>query len=128
MQGDLKPVENDEERTQFLQRVLLDYLAVRGQVDPALTYSRHFYLAQWYQDNIKNVNTSPKQKASKTAEDSKRGGSRSSRKQPGQSTLFVKLQSFAARGSNLGIPDPRPFYGLVNPGIIRICNLIVIYM
>lgn len=99
MQGDLKPVENDEERTQFLQRVLLDYLAVRGQVDPALTYSRHFYLAQWYQDNIKNVNTSPKQKASKTAEDSKRGGSRSSRKQPGQSTLFVTCKVLP-----LGVP------------------------
>lgn len=45
------PVKNDEERTQFLQRVLLDYLAVRGQIEPALSHARHFYLAQWYQDN-----------------------------------------------------------------------------
>lgn len=104
MQGDLKPVENDEERTQFLQKVLLDYLAVRGQVDPALTYSRHFYLAQWYQDNIKNVNTSPKQKASKTPEDNKRGGSRSSRKQPGQSTLFVTYTAKFCR-EGFQIPD-----------------------
>jgi hypothetical protein len=40
----------EEERTQFLQRVLLDYLAVNGQSDQALTYARHFYLAQWYWD------------------------------------------------------------------------------
>ncbi|XP_046684148.1 LOW QUALITY PROTEIN: nipped-B-like protein [Homalodisca vitripennis] len=79
LKGEVQPVTDDEERTQFLQKVLLDYLAMRGQVDPALTYARHFYLAQWYQDNIKNV-TSPKMKSSKT-EDSKRGHSRN-RKQP----------------------------------------------
>ncbi|XP_068082252.1 nipped-B-like protein isoform X2 [Anabrus simplex] len=56
--GDRKPkvektgndLDPEEERTQFLQRVLLDYLAVNGQSDQALTYARHFYLAQWYRD------------------------------------------------------------------------------
>ncbi|XP_049783352.1 nipped-B-like protein [Schistocerca cancellata] len=43
-------LDPEEERTQFLQRVLLDYLAVNGQNDQALTYARHFYLAQWYRD------------------------------------------------------------------------------
>ncbi|GLH15037.1 hypothetical protein R5R35_008246 [Gryllus longicercus] len=43
-------MDPEEERTQFLQRVLLDYLAVNGQSDQALTYARHFYLAQWYRD------------------------------------------------------------------------------
>lgn len=43
-------LDYEEERTQFLQRVLLDYLAVTGQSDQALTYARHFYLAQWYWD------------------------------------------------------------------------------
>ncbi|XP_069694432.1 nipped-B-like protein A [Periplaneta americana] len=43
-------LDSEEERTQFLQRVLLDYLAVNGQNDQALTYARHFYLAQWYWD------------------------------------------------------------------------------
>ena len=43
-------LDYEEERTQFLQRVLLDYLAVNGQNDQALTYARHFYLAQWYWD------------------------------------------------------------------------------
>lgn len=80
MQGEVPPVADDEERTQFLQRVLLDYLAERGQSDPALTYARHFYLAQWYQDNIRQVTVSPKTKAS----DGKRGHTRN-RKQPGWS-------------------------------------------
>ena len=44
-------LDYEEERTQFLQRVLLDYLAVNGQNDQALTYARHFYLAQWYWDS-----------------------------------------------------------------------------
>lgn len=46
----LEELDYEEERTQFLQRVLLDYLAVNGQNDQALTYARHFYLAQWYWD------------------------------------------------------------------------------
>ncbi|XP_063234204.1 nipped-B-like protein isoform X2 [Bacillus rossius redtenbacheri] len=50
---DLDP---EEERTQFLQRVLLDYLAVSGQNDAALTYARHFYLAQWYKDTTTDRN------------------------------------------------------------------------
>ncbi|KAK0173665.1 hypothetical protein PV328_006828 [Microctonus aethiopoides] len=40
----------DEERTMFLQRVLLDHLAVNGTKDPSLMFARHFYLAQWYRD------------------------------------------------------------------------------
>lgn len=44
-------MKNDEERIQFLQRVLLDYLAIRSLSEPALSHARHFYLAQWYQDN-----------------------------------------------------------------------------
>ncbi|XP_046405626.1 nipped-B-like protein isoform X2 [Ischnura elegans] len=47
VQEELDP---EEERTQFLQRVLLDYLAVNGQSDHALCYARHFYIAQWYRD------------------------------------------------------------------------------
>ena len=43
-------LDDEEERNQFLQRVLLDYLAVNGHNDQALIYARHFYLAQWYKD------------------------------------------------------------------------------
>ena len=40
----------EEDRTRFLQRVLLDYLAVSAERDPALLHCRHFYLAQWYKE------------------------------------------------------------------------------
>ncbi|KAJ8923545.1 hypothetical protein NQ315_010123 [Exocentrus adspersus] len=45
-------VTSDEERTQFLQRVLLDFLAVNSQNDEAYKYARHFYIAQWYKDTV----------------------------------------------------------------------------
>ncbi|XP_043282978.1 nipped-B-like protein B [Venturia canescens] len=47
---EISGLSEDEERTMFLQRVLLDYLAVNGTKDTALGYARHFYLAQWYRD------------------------------------------------------------------------------
>lgn len=47
---DIIGLSEDEERTVFLQKVLLDYLAVNGTKDSALGYARHFYLAQWYRD------------------------------------------------------------------------------
>ena len=43
-------LDANEERVVFLQKVLLDYLAVNGTKDSALGYARHFYLAQWYKD------------------------------------------------------------------------------
>ncbi|XP_032683463.1 nipped-B-like protein B [Odontomachus brunneus] len=47
---DIMGLSEDEERMVFLQKVLLDYLAVNGTKDSALGYARHFYLAQWYRD------------------------------------------------------------------------------
>lgn len=69
---DLDP---EEERTQFLQRVLLDYLAVNGQSDPAWTYARHFYLAQWYHDCM-----STKSKPNHTPSKQNKRGKRKKRK------------------------------------------------
>lgn len=43
-------VKNDEERIQFLQRVLLDFLAVNAQNDEAYRFARHFYIVQWYKE------------------------------------------------------------------------------
>jgi len=40
--------ESEEAKTEFLQRILLDYLAVHGQDDPALLHARHFYIAAWW--------------------------------------------------------------------------------
>ncbi|XP_055299107.1 nipped-B protein isoform X6 [Sitodiplosis mosellana] len=44
-------VDPEEERTEFLQRILLDFLAVNAHEDNLVyDYARHFYLTQWYQD------------------------------------------------------------------------------
>lgn len=48
----LLATNTEEERTQFLQRVLLDFLAVNAQNDEAYKYARHFYIAQWYKDAV----------------------------------------------------------------------------
>lgn len=45
-------VNNDHERSIFLQRVLLDFLAVNAQNDEAYKYARHFYITQWYKDAV----------------------------------------------------------------------------
>ncbi|KAJ0180531.1 hypothetical protein K1T71_003935 [Dendrolimus kikuchii] len=53
-------LDEDEERTEFLQRVLLDYLAINGQKDQAWNCARHFYITQWYRDMvIQPKSTSP---------------------------------------------------------------------
>jgi len=44
-------LDPEEQRTRFLQRVLLDYLTVSGgEEDPSTLSSRHFYISQWYRD------------------------------------------------------------------------------
>ncbi|KAL9928533.1 nipped-B cohesin loading factor isoform 2-T4 [Glossina fuscipes fuscipes] len=46
-------VDPEEERTEFLQKILLDFLAVNAQEENLIwDYARHFYLAQWYRDII----------------------------------------------------------------------------
>lgn len=55
-------LDADEQRIQFLQRVLLDFLAVNGQRESAWECARHFYLTQWYRDSLakKKSLTQPK--------------------------------------------------------------------
>nr|XP_049695588.1 nipped-B-like protein B isoform X1 [Helicoverpa armigera] len=56
-------LDEDEERTEFLQRVLLDYLAINGQKDQAWNCARHFYITQWYRDMVvQPKSTSPTKK------------------------------------------------------------------
>lgn len=44
-------IDAEEERTEFLQRILLDFLAVNAQDENIVwCHSRHFYLTQWYRD------------------------------------------------------------------------------
>lgn len=46
-------VDPEEERTEFLQVILLDFLAVNAEEDNLIyDYARHFYLVQWYKDVI----------------------------------------------------------------------------
>lgn len=67
-QYDKLEIKSDEERTTFLQRVLLDYLAVKSHNDDSLAHARHFYICQWYQDALNEANSSSntKTKHSKT--------------------------------------------------------------
>jgi cohesin loading factor subunit SCC2 len=41
-------MDEEEERCQYLQRVLLDFLAVNGQGDQSFNYARHFYIVIWF--------------------------------------------------------------------------------
>lgn len=52
MQKNFIDTNPDEERIQFLQRVLLDFLAVKAQNDEAYKFARHFYIAQWYKEAV----------------------------------------------------------------------------
>ncbi|KAJ2952749.1 hypothetical protein O0L34_g7104 [Tuta absoluta] len=58
-------LDEDEERTEFLQRVLLDYLAINGQKDQAWNCARHFYITQWYRDMVAQPKSSSPTKRSK---------------------------------------------------------------
>lgn len=59
-EGDLEQEDSiaeltpDEERVEFLQKILLDFLAVNAQEENIVwEHSRHFYLTQWYRDILK---------------------------------------------------------------------------
>lgn len=44
-------IDAEEERTEFLQRILLDYLLLNSQEEnPVWNHARHFYLTLWYYD------------------------------------------------------------------------------
>jgi cohesin loading factor subunit SCC2 len=45
----------EEDRTQYLQRLLLEYLNIHSDAEHALKYTRDFYIAQWYVDSAKDV-------------------------------------------------------------------------
>ncbi|GFU63535.1 nipped-B-like protein [Trichonephila clavipes] len=53
-----KPVKRDE--AQILQKALLQYLDSNAPNDPALQFSRRFYIAQWYRDAAAEIKRSDK--------------------------------------------------------------------
>jgi len=62
----------------FLQRVLLDYLAVNGgETDHATMNARHFYICQWYRDaNASTKKAKKAKKANQTNNNSKKNRKR----------------------------------------------------
>lgn len=62
---------------EFLQRLLLDYLTVHGQSDPALMHARHFYIASWWKSSYSDIERALKgpkpAKASKMKKKKKKG-------------------------------------------------------
>lgn len=88
-------VDPEEERTEFLQKILLDFLAVNAQEDNLIwDYARHFYLTQWYKDVI--------QRKKKIAEGEK--GYASRKKSPKKSSKFRVGESDES-GSNFESSD-----------------------
>lgn len=53
-----KPIRRDE--TQILQKALLQYLDSNSESEPALQFSRRFYIAQWYRDAAAEIKRSDK--------------------------------------------------------------------
>ena len=47
--------DEEEERCRFIQRVLLDWLAVNAESDSSLLHARHFYIGQWYRDAYSEI-------------------------------------------------------------------------
>ncbi|XP_054741971.1 nipped-B protein isoform X1 [Anastrepha obliqua] len=80
-EGDLPTSNNkvelkEDERVEFLQKILLDFLAANAHVDnPIWDYARHFYLTQWYRDIIyqrRNINEGAKRDTSRKKSSRKR--------------------------------------------------------
>lgn len=78
--------EVEDERSSFLQRVLLDYLVVSGgEEDQSVMNARHFYICQWYRD-MNAVGRKPKRRPQKSqASSKKKKGSDSSEEESDQS-------------------------------------------
>ena len=49
--------------------MLLDYLAVNSQCDPALLHARHFYVSQWYMETSRGTSDAMKKKPTDSKND-----------------------------------------------------------
>nr|XP_041632486.1 nipped-B protein isoform X2 [Drosophila kikkawai]XP_041632487.1 nipped-B protein isoform X2 [Drosophila kikkawai]XP_041632488.1 nipped-B protein isoform X2 [Drosophila kikkawai] len=69
----------EDQRTEFLQKILLDFLAVNAEEDNLIwDYARHFYLAQWYRDIIYQRRRISNDSKGQVIKKSKRRGTRKS--------------------------------------------------
>jgi cohesin loading factor subunit SCC2 len=79
-------VDASEERNIFLQRVLLDFLAVNGgEEDQAVLNARHFYICQWYRD-VNAIGRKPKTPKKNKAKRKNPGGSSNRRGRGGDTS------------------------------------------
>ncbi|OWR45028.1 putative delangin [Danaus plexippus plexippus] len=121
-------LDEDEERTEFLQRVLLDYLAINGQKDQAWNCARHFYITQWYRDMVVQPKSSsptkrPKNKSKKKykvesseeesdADDDSDGGikeSKADKKLPPSALMSAEKFKTIERRKHFFLEKIRPF-------------------
>lgn len=118
-------LDEDEERTEFLQRVLLDYLAINGQKDQAWNCARHFYITQWYRDMVVQPKNSsptkrPKHKSKKKhkeesseeesdADDDSDSGIKESKKQISSAIMSAEKFKTIERRKGFFLEKIRPF-------------------
>ncbi|XP_026495043.1 nipped-B protein isoform X1 [Vanessa tameamea] len=118
-------LDEDEERTEFLQRVLLDYLAINGQKDQAWNCARHFYITQWYRDMVVQPKNSsptkrPKHKSKKKhkeessdeesdPDDDSDGGIKESKKHVSSAIMSAEKFKTIERRKNFFLEKIRPF-------------------
>lgn len=118
-------LDEDEERTEFLQRVLLDYLAINGQKDQAWNCARHFYITQWYRDMVGQPKNSsptkrPKHKSKKKhkeesseeesdADDDSDTGLKESKKQISSAIMSAEKFKTMERRKSFFLEKIRPF-------------------
>ncbi|GIY52104.1 nipped-B-like protein [Caerostris darwini] len=92
-----KPVKRDE--AQVLQKALLQYLDSNAANDPALQFSRRFYIAQWYRDAAAEIKRSdkslnfPKEESEKAEPSTPKSKHRSSRSgTPGRRSSYIACE------------------------------------
>ena len=81
---------NPEDVTQVLQTLLLDYLAVNSQCEPAVLHARHFYIAQWYMDATKRSGAAPSGDSTPKPDPNQSGGGESANQTPSKSPAKKK--------------------------------------
>jgi len=107
--------DEEEQRTRFLQRVLLDYLTVTGgEEDPNTHSSRHFYISQWFRDataEIRRQKGIDQPKRKKKRDKREKTSNRSSRRR-------VETESESSEHSEQDEPDPK-----TNPKLVEVFRL-----
>lgn len=84
------PYDAEEERTIFLQKVLLDWLTVNSGNEAALLHTRHFYIGQWYRDAYSEI-MQPKRGLLPNQGSSRKATRRKKKKRKGKLIIYFSL-------------------------------------